>query len=432
MPELPQRKPNQLVQLLTMFPDKPWNWSTLSCNPNITMEWIMAHLDSSYAWEWVRVCENPNLTMQFFLETLLPKFEQEEKEERGQPRDRNSCLMKKRNEWTDVEECFWSLLSLNPGLKYAEIRAHYLSCTLSEQLRYKWHWNEMLSRSDVSVEMLLLMAANATDFDEPDSPRTFGAWNAEAASKNPNLTTDVVLNNLELWNFDEIAKNSAVKPTEELINRQRYNVDFVGDLSDHPLLSFQLVLDHCGEFSWWLLSSNPIVTLEMILTHSKSSDSQCAWKWSSISANPNLTVQHLQSPSVLPSGESWDKESISSNPSIPADFIINSKTAVDETKRFFVCEFLSDNPNLTAQLVEENVDQPWEWSAFSENKFAFHKNSLAEKEAKYHEAMDPAVWNLLLFDCSDHSDSSSVPSSSSRRFPTSIAKLTLQYFSPFY
>jgi hypothetical protein len=33
-----------LVKLLEMFPDQPWNWDQLSCNPSITPSFVMANL----------------------------------------------------------------------------------------------------------------------------------------------------------------------------------------------------------------------------------------------------------------------------------------------------------------------------------------------------------------------------------------------------
>lgn len=269
LPPIPERKPNQLVQLLTMFPDKMCNWSRLSNNPNITMEYIAEH---PVAWVWANVCDNPNLTMNFFLDTLFPKLEAEVKES-ALPRSRNSRV---------VEVSYWKKLSLNPGLKYAEICAHYASCSLEERTRYKWNWHAMCSRGDVTIEMLLSPAKY---------PWSFVQWDSQSASGNPNLTTDVVLKSPELWDWKAVGWNSSVAPTKELINHLSYvRANGHTRASVHPLLSFQLVLDHyCntnnnndvvdyedGKWSWESLSTNLGVTIEMILAHP---ESQCAWDW---------------------------------------------------------------------------------------------------------------------------------------------------------
>src|SRR5208282_2078649 len=40
--------------------DKPWNWSGLSGNPNITWEIVQAHLDKP--WNWACLSKNPDIT----------------------------------------------------------------------------------------------------------------------------------------------------------------------------------------------------------------------------------------------------------------------------------------------------------------------------------------------------------------------------------
>ena len=41
-------------------PDKPWDWSNISCNPNITMEIIKDNPDKP--WDWLYISFNPNIT----------------------------------------------------------------------------------------------------------------------------------------------------------------------------------------------------------------------------------------------------------------------------------------------------------------------------------------------------------------------------------
>lgn len=51
---------NHLVTLLKLYPDKLWNWQRLSCNLNITWEFVQAHLD--WLWDWKWLSKNPNIT----------------------------------------------------------------------------------------------------------------------------------------------------------------------------------------------------------------------------------------------------------------------------------------------------------------------------------------------------------------------------------
>lgn len=128
--ELPKRRKNQLLQLLELFPDKKWSWHGLSRNPNITIEWIIAHPE--LAWNWASVCANPNLTMNLLFEFLLPKLEPKIELYR-----KDQCDGKLEN------EC-WRHLSGNPGLKIEEILAHHTKCELpGSGQQSKWWWDEI-------------------------------------------------------------------------------------------------------------------------------------------------------------------------------------------------------------------------------------------------------------------------------------------------
>ena len=44
-------------------PDKPWDWSRLSYNKDITMNDILNNPDKP--WDWTELSYNPNITMEF-------------------------------------------------------------------------------------------------------------------------------------------------------------------------------------------------------------------------------------------------------------------------------------------------------------------------------------------------------------------------------
>jgi hypothetical protein len=54
---------NQLWTLIEKYPNKPWNWLSISQNPKITMELIEKHPEKP--WNWVCIFNNPNLTLEF-------------------------------------------------------------------------------------------------------------------------------------------------------------------------------------------------------------------------------------------------------------------------------------------------------------------------------------------------------------------------------
>ena len=50
---------NDLIKLLDLYPDKPWDWDGLSSNPNITWEFVQANPNKP--WEWVYLHFNSNI-----------------------------------------------------------------------------------------------------------------------------------------------------------------------------------------------------------------------------------------------------------------------------------------------------------------------------------------------------------------------------------
>ena len=52
---------NELEKLLLKYPDKPWNWTSVSQNPNVTMKIVLANLDK--LWDWYKLSCNQSITM---------------------------------------------------------------------------------------------------------------------------------------------------------------------------------------------------------------------------------------------------------------------------------------------------------------------------------------------------------------------------------
>ena len=59
------------MEIIEKHPEKPWNWSWISHNPNITMEIIEKHPEKP--WDWNGISRNPNITMEF-IEKHLDKI----------------------------------------------------------------------------------------------------------------------------------------------------------------------------------------------------------------------------------------------------------------------------------------------------------------------------------------------------------------------
>lgn len=429
LPQMLQPKKSQLIQLLELFPNQKWRWDGISANPNITTEWITSHPDKP--WCLLNLSCNPSLTMKFCLEFLIPKLNQLEKEDK-----KNRLPV-----WC------WDYLSGNPGLKIAEI----LQLTsLDDAEKYKWNWKIISRRGDVTIEMLF------PTIDSKDAAAAIDArkWDYEEASSNPNLTTEIVLCHPELWDWMKIATNSAVAPTKELITHPQYKLRLWGNLlSLHPLVSFPLMLEYAksdklDEFEtyfqsaqcWSNLSRNRAVTIETILAYPN-----LPWDWEAVLKNPNLTATHIRQGLFI--GKEIDAANFSaicsSHSNIPVEFILSEK------EKYCNWTILSINPNLTAQLVLDNlannsvanntdnntIGNLWNFDYLSYNLFRFNPNSLTAKEFEHHQLMDPAIWRALLStenNSNSDNNNNGLNNFSRSSLPTALAELTLQYFSPFY
>jgi hypothetical protein len=51
------------MEYVEAHPEKPWNWTLLSSNPNLTMKYVETH--PKKPWNWYYVSENPNVTMEY-------------------------------------------------------------------------------------------------------------------------------------------------------------------------------------------------------------------------------------------------------------------------------------------------------------------------------------------------------------------------------
>ena len=63
---------NILQFIILKFSSNNWNWSHLSCNPNISILFI--HFYKKLPWKWNFVSYNPNISLKFVLQNLNLHF----------------------------------------------------------------------------------------------------------------------------------------------------------------------------------------------------------------------------------------------------------------------------------------------------------------------------------------------------------------------
>lgn len=56
---------NIRIDVVAKNPNLPWSWIGLSCNSTITIQFLIAHMNKP--WNWCKVSSNPNITMEYVL-----------------------------------------------------------------------------------------------------------------------------------------------------------------------------------------------------------------------------------------------------------------------------------------------------------------------------------------------------------------------------
>jgi hypothetical protein len=263
---------NDLIRLVDVYPNKPWDWHQMSLNPNLTIDfitrykkdWNMAFLSMNSAfsietmkqtpyleWDWRCVSSNPNIT------------------------------------WKTVEmypDIPWdhTLLIRNDAISW-----NYIQTRLFEGIQPSdWAW--ISSRCDVTIDDVL---------STPEYP-----WSHMFLTINPNMTKRVIENHPEIqWDWTFMSYRETFEWA--LVRKYPYkewnwngisrNVewDIVRDYPEYP-------------WDWYMLSMNPKITWQTI-----SQNIDKPWDWRAVSLNPNLTFEIVHSNPCM----KWDWTYLSEN-----------------------------------------------------------------------------------------------------------------------
>ena len=86
-------------------------------------------------------------------------------------------------------------------------------------------------------------------------------------------------------------------------------------------------------------------------------EDKLSYSWNGISQNPNITMEMIEnSPD-----KKWDWYEVSSNPNLTMEMIENN---LDKNWNWY---WISRNPNITMEFIENNPTKPWDWAGISCN-----------------------------------------------------------------
>lgn len=308
---------NELIKLLNAFPIEkyPWSVADLSSNPNITLEYVLAHPNER--WDWDNLSVNPGITLK-----NIDDHPELNWNIGGLSKNPNITIEYVKNNLD--KDWHWRVLSQNPGIKLEDIESN---------LDLQWVWASLAFNPNITTEFILKYVDNSGHFLEIFS---FCYTNPKISledimnnrilhndsyrlSKNPNLTLQYVLNKKIEWNWYDIG--------------QCPNINFY-DIFDNPDYE-KLVVPYKKAFMNGM-SLNPNTNIRTIIDNP-----DYDWDWFNVWANPSITLQD------------FDKYSSLLTPSYYA---------------------LSANPNLTTDYVIKHYDKfaPLNWVQMSKNLFGCH------------------------------------------------------------
>lgn len=158
-------------------------------------------------------------------------------------------------------------------------------------------------------------------------------------SKNPNITWEIVQRHPE----------------------KKWNLDF---LSSNPTITWDIVqanpapLGQEWNFRW--LSSHPNITWEII-----QDNPDMDWDTDEISENPNVTWDIVQANPDFP----WQFHRLSLHLSTIPEIFKSNPLPLGQKWNY---KWLSSNPHLTWEFIQENKEQKWDCYALSKNQFHHH------------------------------------------------------------
>lgn len=388
---------NTLQKLLELFPEKAWDWRDVSANPNITQEYIRAHIQ--FPWQ-PDVCENPNVTWEFLTE--FPEL------------------------------IDYSLLSLNPNITADFVRANPGSPGVAS---LTWDWIALAERMPFDLIQEKLGQMNApnqiqsiinilcknpllTLQNVKDNPNYNWFWTGLSMNKNV-ATWENVRTNPDLpWNWAHITERMPIQiiqknleskdplpwSTSGLIRNPGLTVEFINahpeydfndfDIDKNPGITWEFIIAH-PEYDWdyRCLSSNPNITLEIVLANFNKN-----WNWPRLSENKTVaTWENVRNNPML----NWNWNILSANPDIATREHVREYPAsphfsevpmqTEDGGYTFPWNWtqMSQNPGLKWQTVAENADRRWDWrSRLSRNLFDYKEREKQDKMYALLSAMD--------------------------------------------
>lgn len=367
---------NQLTTLLTKFPGKNWNWSHLSKNKCISMDFIISHPE--LPWDYDDVFVNPNFTMDLW--DVIS--------------DLRTDTAPLYNDWV-----FKSYIEGHPTLDIDFVLANHTNCNFDS---YIWR----LVSAHIDIKYINIF---------PHFP-----WNYTFVSKNRTLTPEFIDSHIdEEWDMDNLSQNAHVITPDFIKKHPLMNWNW-RHISGNMTTTFEFMLENLDkDLDWSEISAFDDLPICFVFEHL-----EYDWDWAMVSTNRYITIPLLREFRNIP----WNWSYLSSNVHISIEDIISNwfefpweldaiaERCVDPNfivKQFgngcAVIQWLSYCPKLTLEFVRcvnrtiPVASEWWDWSQITRSLLTFGKyNGPIEKQRQIQSFKSlfenpdlPWDWNFL-------------------------------------
>lgn len=172
-------KMNTLLKLLHKFPNKDWDWISISKNPNITEEFVLSHLELPWRWEHlhskisIKIIQN-NPELQWDYSWI------------------NNLFLTKEDINTYIDKLHGNSLSGNPNIT-EDIILKYP--------RKRWNLSELSKNPNISIKFIEKYLIEKNPFDG-------SIIGFKKICLNPNISEEFILKHFHLLNLTELSQNS--------------------------------------------------------------------------------------------------------------------------------------------------------------------------------------------------------------------------------
>ena len=310
-------------------------------NPNFSMKDILDN--PSYPWNWMEVSKHPRITAEDI--DQHPNFP-----------------------WN------WMFVQHNPNIR------EWFALKYKDKLQFI---HVLVTNPNISLEFI-------TENYELDKYIGY-------IGRHPHVTMQYVFTFKELsWNWMSLFFNPSIVFCTSTFN-SLYNYVKNNARCDYNILSTckyldlsTVIRDSDMDWSWFALSSNPDLTIDVLKALPNVNWSwpdvsknpgiswediegslELPWDWNNVIMNPNVSLKHIKSRPDLP----WNIDHFMINPNCTLDFIENTIECLQST-------ILSLAHNLTLDFILKYPDLPWNFVTLSSREFE-HDPPCSESSEKF-------------------------------------------------